>query len=68
MSFDQILIDLDREIAKLQQARALLSGTNAEKSSVASTSVKRKPGRPVGSGKLSRARRKKKAAANVAKK
>jgi hypothetical protein len=82
MSFDQILIDLDREIAKLQQARALLSGTNAEKSSVASTSVKRKPGRPVGSGKLSPegrsriaeamkrswARRKKKAAANVAKK
>jgi hypothetical protein len=50
MPFNQILIDLDREIAKLQQARALLAGSAPKKSSVAG---KRKPGRPAGSGSLS---------------
>jgi hypothetical protein len=53
MQVEQILIELDREIARLQQARALLSGTsNGTRTSVTSP-AKRKPGRPAGSAKLS---------------
>ena len=48
MQLNQILIDLDHEIARLQQARALLAGGVALPSA-----TKRKPGRPAGSGKLS---------------
>jgi hypothetical protein len=41
MSISEILTLIDAEIASLQQARALLAGNT----------VKRKPGRSVGSGK-----------------
>jgi len=53
MNIDQILSELDREIARLQQARELLAGNaNHSKTSIAA-GIKRKPGRPAGSGKLS---------------
>jgi hypothetical protein len=58
MHLDQILIDLDHEIARLQQARALLAG-----GAPGPFAVKRKPGRPAGSGKLSLESRKRIAAA-----
>jgi hypothetical protein len=53
MQVEQILVELDREIAKLQQAKALLSGTTTGKSGKSVVPGKRKPGRPVGSAKLS---------------
>jgi hypothetical protein len=58
MQRNQILIDLDHEIARLQQARALLAGET-----VHTSATKRKPGRPPGSGKLSLESRKRIAAA-----
>jgi hypothetical protein len=53
MQLSQILRDLDSEIARLQQARALLAGTATHGSSAVAAPGKRKPGRPAGSGKLS---------------
>jgi hypothetical protein len=44
MNTTDILTLIDAEIAELQQARALITGT----------AVKRKPGRPVGTGKKKR--------------
>jgi hypothetical protein len=41
MEFSKLLSDIDAEIARLQQARALLSGSD----------VKRKPGRPIKAAK-----------------
>jgi len=43
MPMDEILWEIDAQIARLQQAKTLLSGTD-------SVAAKRKPGRPVGSG------------------
>jgi hypothetical protein len=40
MDTNDIVLEIDAEISRLQQARALLSDTN--------TSAKRKPGRPAG--------------------
>jgi Fe-S cluster assembly ATPase SufC len=45
---EKILRELDLEIARLQQVRALLAADGSTK-----TTTKRKPGRPAGSGKLS---------------
>ena len=53
MQVEQILIELDREIARLQEARALLSGTSNGKYTALAAKVKRKPGRPAGAAKLS---------------
>jgi len=44
MEVSRILIEIDAEISKLQQARALLTGTSAS----AGTPAKRGPGRPKG--------------------
>ena len=49
MQVEPILIELDREIARLQQARALLSETPTGQQ----VAGKRKPGRPAGAAKLS---------------
>jgi hypothetical protein len=46
MSIPDILSQIDVEIAQLQQARALITGAQ----------TKRKPGRPVGSGKTKKKR------------
>jgi len=54
MQLKEILVELDREIARLQQARALLSGADSS----ITYPTKRKPGRPAGSGKLSAESRK----------
>jgi len=43
MPMDEIRFEIDAEIARLQQVRTLLFGSDA-------VAVKRKPGRPVGSG------------------
>ena len=43
MPMDEIRSEIDAEIARLQQVRTLLFGSDA-------VAVKRKPGRPVGSG------------------
>ena len=43
MPMDEIRFEIDAEIARLQQVRTLLFGSDA-------VVVKRKPGRPVGSG------------------
>jgi hypothetical protein len=53
MQLKQILIDLDREIVRLQQARALLAGNSVTEPSPSTGYGKRKAGRPAGSGKLS---------------
>lgn len=53
MQVEQILIELDREIARLQQAKALLSGTSTGKFNAVGVTGKRKPGRPAGTAKLS---------------
>jgi hypothetical protein len=52
---ERILIELDHEIDRLQQVRKLLAGDSPI---TAGATAKRKPGRPVGSGKLSRQGRK----------
>jgi hypothetical protein len=46
MSIAELLIQIDAEIAQLQQARAVLTGAQ----------TKRRPGRPVGSGKRKKKR------------
>lgn len=50
MQVEQILVELDREITRLQQARALLSGKS---NGAHLATAKRKPGRPAGAAKLS---------------
>ncbi len=60
MHTERIVGELDREIARLQQVRALLTDTSASGST---PTVKRKPGRPAGSGTLSLQGRKRIAAA-----
>ena len=50
MQKEKILLELDQEIARLQQVRSLLAGVSSSKGI---TLGKRKPGRPAGSGKLS---------------
>jgi hypothetical protein len=55
MQREKILLLLDQEISQLQQARKLLAGGSPANASV----MKRKPGRPAGSGKLSAEGRKK---------
>jgi hypothetical protein len=45
---EKILLELDREISRLQQARNLLAGS----SSSTKATGKRKPGRPAGAGSL----------------
>ena len=60
MHTEEILGELDREIARLQQIRSLLVGESTNGSLLP---VKRKPGRPAGSGKLSLQGRKRIAAA-----
>ena len=60
MHTDKILGELNREIARLQQIRALLVGGSTNGSLIP---VRRKPGRPAGSGKLSLQGRKRIAAA-----
>ncbi len=52
MAIENIMAELDREIARLQEARALLSGSNGH-ALANGVGIKRKPGRPKGSGKLS---------------
>ena len=53
MQLEQILTDLDREIARLQQARMLLAGNGSTVLQAKTKAGKRKPGRPAGSGSLS---------------
>ena len=47
MQKEEILAELDREIARLQQVRSLLAGGSFK------TDGKRRPGRPAGAGTLS---------------
>ena len=47
MQKEKILLELDREISRLQQARNLLAGTSSTYKT-----AKRKPGRPAGGGSL----------------
>ena len=47
MNAPEILSLIDAEIAKLQQARALIAGAGA----------KRRPGRPIGTGKKNKKRK-----------
>ena len=49
MQSEQILIEIEREITRLQEVRNLL----AAQAGIAVEPVKRKPGRPPGSGQLS---------------
>jgi len=55
MEVSRILVEIDAQISKLQQARALLAGTSV----AAATPAKRGPGRPKGTANVAAATPKK---------